>query len=845
MTRGRSGDLEEYRRRRDFERTPEPRGSKRSNRTKALCFVVQKHAARALHYDFRLELDGVLKSWAVPKGPSLSPGARRMAVEVEDHPLEYGRFEGTIPAGEYGGGAVLLWDRGHWEPIGDPRASLAKGELAFRLSGEKLRGRWHLVRMRARGGKRTKPAWLLIKGNDEAARRGPDSEITSRAPESVVSGRAIEEVARSAKRGKAAARTREARPAPDARVEPSALAGAKRAALPRAVEPQLATLVAEAPAGDEWVHEVKFDGYRVLCRVEGGRVRIATRAGHDWTDRFPGLARALEKLPAERALLDGEAAVLDTEGRSHFQRLQNALGREEPDLQLFLFDLLHLDGWDLRAAPLAERKRLLRQLLARLPARAPLRYSGELRGRGPAVLAEACKSGLEGIVSKRADAPYRSGRSRSWLKAKCQKRQEFVVVGWTEPAGSRTGFGALLLGAHDAKGALRYCGKVGTGFSRETLTRLRGKLTALARRTAPVVDPGRAGRGAHWIAPRLVAEVSFTEWTRDGKVRHPAFLGLREDKSAAEVHVENEQPLEASAGAAPRQRSEVAGVRLSHPDRVYWPDLGVTKSELAQYYETVAERLLPGLVERPLSLVRCPEGIGGARFYQKHAGSGVPERVPRVVVARGESPYAMVTDLPSVVSLVQIGVLELHVWGARADRLDRPDLLVFDLDPAPDVPWRNLADTARVLRALLEDLELVPFLRGTGGKGLHVVVPLRRGASWEDVKRFAHSLALRMEREAPQRFTTQAAKSRRKGRIFLDYLRNAREATAIASYSTRAQPGAPVAMPLFWEEIEGGKGPPRFNLREAPARLAREDPWRRFEASRRPLGRDALRRAAG
>jgi bifunctional non-homologous end joining protein LigD len=701
--------------------------------------------------------------------------------------------------------------------------------------------------MRAREGRRAKPTWLLIKGNDEAARRGRAGEITARAPESVESGRGIEEVARGAKRAKARSGDRKATPAAarrTGRVEASSLPGAKRAALPRSVAPQLATLVAEAPAGDEWIHEVKFDGYRVLCRVEGGRVRIATRAGHDWTDRFPNLARALAKLPAERALLDGEAAVLGAEGRSDFQRLQNALGREEPDLQLFAFDLLHLDGWDVRGAPLVERKRLLRQLLARLPARVPLRYSGELRGRGPAVLAEACRSGLEGIVSKRADAPYGSGRSRSWLKTKCQKRQEFVVVGWTEPAGSRTGFGALLLGVHGADGALRYSGKVGTGFSRETLTRLRGKLTALARRTPPVVDPRRAGSGAHWVAPRLVAEVSFTEWTRDGKVRHPAFLGLREDKGAEEVRMETEQPLEASPGAAPRLRSEVAGVRLSHPERVYWPDLGVTKSELAQYYEAVAERLLPGLAGRPLSLVRCPEGIEGPRFYQKHAGRSVPARVARVDVARGESPYAMVTDLASVVSLVQIGVLELHVWGARADRLDRPDLLVFDLDPDPDVSWRRLADTARLFRALLEDFSLVPFLRATGGKGLHVVVPLKRGASWEDVKGFAHSLALRLEREAPQHFTTQVSKSRRKGRIFLDYLRNAREATAVASYSTRASPGAPVAMPLFWEEIEGAKGLPRFDVREAPARLAKDDPWRSFEASRRALARGALRRAA-
>jgi len=836
--------LDDYRRKRDFRRTPEPKGAKqakRSKRAKALQFVVQMHAARRLHFDFRLELDGTLKSWAVPKGPSLVAGAKRMAVQVEDHPLEYGTFEGVIPAGEYGGGTVLVWDRGYWEPEGDPQAALEKGDLKFTLKGEKLRGRWHLVRMKPRPEDRGKAAWLLMKGRDAEARRGAAGEITARAPASVLSGREIDEIARDADRTWSIGKGERDAPAIGAPGDPSALPGAKKAKLPRDARPQLATAVVAAPTGDEWVHEIKLDGYRVLCRIEKGRARIFTRNGNDWTARFGGIARALEKLPIEDALLDGEAVVMDARGISRFQALQNALDRNGAGIQLHLFDLVHLDGWDVGEAPLLDRKRLLRQLVARGPGGATIRVTGELRGRGPEVLAEAAKAGVEGIVSKRADAPYRPGRSRAWLKLKCQKRQEFAVVGWTDPQGSRVGFGALLLGAHDAAGALRYCGKVGTGFDGAMLRRLHAKLRASPAKKPPVVDPERAERGAHWVAPKLVAEVEFTEWTDDGRVRHPAFVGLREDKTPAEVTIEVEQPA-APAADPPPLRNEVAGVRLSNPDRVYWPDVGVTKSELAQYYEAVAERVLPGLALRPLSMVRCPTGIDGEIFYQKAANQTVPANVARVEVSRGER-YAMVTDLASLVALVQIAVLEFHVWGARADQLDRPDLLIFDLDPDPAVPWRRVADTALVLRALLADFELVPFLRSTGGKGLHVVVPLVRRSSWDEVKGFARGLASQLAHEKPEHYTVVASKQRRAGKIYLDFLRNAREATAIASYSTRARPGAPVAMPLFWEEIEKRSEPLRFTIRDAIHRATKErDPWRRFEASRRVLGRAALRR---
>ncbi|RIL00893.1 MAG: DNA ligase D [Proteobacteria bacterium] len=832
--------LDEYRRKRDFTRTREPRGAASQRAPDAPGqFVVQQHAARRMHYDFRLELDGVLKSWAVPKGPSLVPGDRRMAVETEDHPLDYATFEGVIPKGEYGGGTVVVWDRGTWHPIGDPHAGLAAGKLDFELAGEKLRGAWHMVRLAPRSEDRGKTSWLLMKRSDAHARPATAGSITAAAPRSVLSGRTLEEVARDADRVWSSTTGERDAPAIPRPGDPSAVPGARRAALPRRIAPQLATLADAAPDGDEWLHEIKFDGYRLLCRLEEGEAQLVTRAGNDWTDRFPGLARAVAALPVESALFDGEAVVLDAHGRSDFQQMQGALGQDRPDLVLYAFDLLWLDGWDLREAPLVERKRLLRWLLARAPDRSPLRYSDHVRGRGPDFHAEACRNHLEGIVAKRADAPYRSLRTRAWLKVKCSRRQEFAVVGFTDPAGSRVGFGALLLGAKDAEGRLRYCGRVGTGFDDKTLASLHAALAGDEIAKPPVVGAPRA-RGLHWVTPRLVAEVSFTEWTRDGVIRHPSFLGLRADKRPDEVTIEVADPP--PPAAAPVIRAEVAGVRLSNPDRVYWPELGITKSELAQYYERVADRMLPGIAERPLTLRRCPEGWEGECFYQKHATESVPASVPRVDIEPGKEPYTMVRDLASLVALVQIATLEFHVWGARADRLDRPDILVFDLDPDAAVPWRRLADTALVLRAFLGELGLVPFVRGTGGKGLHVVVPIERRATWDEAKRFTHAVALALVREAPRHFTAQLSKARRAGKIFIDYLRNDAEATAIASYSTRSRAGAPVAMPLFWEELGAAEGPPQWSLREAPARLNDADPWAEFDASRRLLSRATLRR---
>lgn len=850
-------DLREDRRKRDFERTPEPRGDRPPPREpkgaeRARRFVVQKHAARSLHYDLRLELGGVLKSWAVPKGPSLAPGERRMAAQTEDHPIEYETFEGVIPLGEYGGGAVVVWDRGHWQPIGDPHAGLERGNLEFRLEGHKLRGRFRLVRIRPRAGDRGRPSWLLIKARDEEARPAGAPPITDAEPRSVLSGRDLAEVARDADRvwpsehGEA-----DGRPI-GATDDPAGVPGARRAPCPENVEPELATLVEKPPSGDAFLHEIKLDGYRLIVRFERGTVRLSTRGGHDWTARFPGLAAAFRALPAKTAIVDGEAVIVDAHGRTSFQALQGALGRDRPDLSFYAFDLLYLDGWDLRGAALVDRKRVLRQLLARLPPGSAIRYSDHVRGGGEAFFAEACRAGVEGIVSKRADAPHHPGRSRAWLKVKCQSAQELVIVGFTEPKGSRVALGALLLGAHDERGQLRYCGKVGTGFSGEELARLRARLAPLERKEPPVVNAPRR-RGVHWVAPKLVAHVKFSEWTKDGKVRHPSYVALRDDKPASEVRIEKVQkaetpevpaaPRASASRSAKRARAEVAGVWLSTPGRVYFPDLGITKQELAEYYETVAERMLPAIAYRPLTLLRCPEGREGHCFYQKRARAAVPEVVPRVVVKEGREPYVMVDGLRALVALVQIGVLELHVWGARADRLDRPDLLIFDLDPDEAVPWSRVVETALAVRARLEELGLVPFARVTGGKGLHVVAPLVRRSTWAEVKAFARAVARGLARQAPERLTATMSKRKRHGKVFLDYLRNAPEATSIAAYSVRARPGAPVALPLAWDELDGER--PVFAMRDVARWLARPDPWAELERSRRPITAAAMRRAGG
>ena len=847
----RRATLEDYRRKRDFAITPEPRGGTR--RATGNSFVIQKHAASRLHYDFRLELDGVLKSWAVPKGPSLDPAEKRLAMQTEDHPVEYGGFEGIIPEGEYGGGSVLLWDRGTWMPVEDPHAGLRKGRLVFELNGEKLHGRWTLVRIRGRDARDAAKSWLLIKGRDEAARSGKTADPTVERPESVATGRSIDDIGRDADRvwrsnrpasRRATARPIAVKPRPAARPKPEGILGAVRRPMPARLVPQLATLVRTPPVGDEWLHEMKFDGYRILCRIEKGAVRLISRNDNDWTDHFPSVARAAAGLGVESAILDGEVAMLLPNGTTSFNALQNASANRDGTLVYFVFDLPYLGGFDVTAAPLETRKAALRDLVGGTANGAVIRYSDHVVGAGEQFFREACRLALEGVVSKRRDAPYTSGRSRAWLKVKCTQGQELVIGGFTDPEGRRSGLGALLLGVHE-DGQLRYAGKVGTGFGNAQAVALRERLDAIETKTSPFAGRLPRAARAHWVKPTLVAEVEFTEWTPDGRLRHPSFKGLREDKPAPEIVRERPTTPE-TARPARVGTSAVAGVELTHPDRVLYPAQGITKRALALFYESIEGWILPHLVSRPTTLVRCPEGIGQSCFYQKHVGHWAPASLRRVRIQekRKVGEYLVVDDLPGLVGLVQIGILEIHTWNATTEHLEQPDRLVIDLDPGEGVPWRAVIEAARLVRARFAALGLESFVKTTGGKGLHVVAPIVPGPDWDDCARVAREIAEGLEREAPKAFVTTMSKAVRAGRIFLDYLRNVRGATSVAAYSTRALPGAPVSTPLDWDELDARTRSDHYTVANLPRRLAslRADPWARYAALRQTLPRGDGRR---
>lgn len=846
-------NLDLYRSKRDFSRTREPKGAA-ARRRKAQAggvFVIHKHAARRLHYDLRLEHGGVLWSWAVTRGPSLDPAEKRLAVHVEDHPLEYGGFEGTIPEGEYGAGSVIIWDEGRWIPEGDPARGMEKGHLAFTLEGHKLGGRWHLVRLKPRRGEK-RDNWLLIKVDDDFAR--DDEDILEAAPDSVKSGRSVEEVGedpvgdvwstdeKPAKgRKPKTARPKIGKPTPAKAKAAGRPAKADGEALPRFVEPCLATLQGKPPSGDNWLHEVKFDGYRLQARISGGKVRLLTRTGLDWSERFGApIAAAFAALPCETALIDGEVVALGENGISSFSALQAALSEgETADLVFYAFDLLHLDGEDLRAEPLLARKERLEELLQAVKPDEALRYSEHFVEPGQTMLRHACRMGLEGVISKRVDASYRSGRGRDWIKSKCTKRQEFVVAGYVPSKASRNQLGSLVLAFHE-DGALKPAGRVGTGFTRKSAADLKRRLDAIAADAAPFEGAAGRERGIVWVKPELVAEIAFGSWTASKTLRHSAFLGLREDKPADEVI--EEKPTKASASSArsaakpapPRASRRETTVTLSNPDKPLWPDIGFTKQNLLDYYASVWERMAPFVVERPLSLLRAPDGVGGQVFFQKHAGAGLHKSVSRMKDKDGEE-LLFIRDFDGLAALVQLGTVEIHLWGARVDAVETPDQVIFDLDPDKGVPIERVRAAALTVRNRLDELGFESFLKTSGGKGFHVVMPLKPKAGWDEIKAFARDFAKAMEQAEPKLYTATLSKQARKGRIFVDYLRNGRGATAIAPFSTRARPGAAVAMPVAWEMLEKELAPDAFKAPTIMENGPPEDAWTNFFSPQRAL----------
>ena len=790
-----SDPLARYNAKRDFAKTAEPAGTLAHGHGNS--FIVQKHDATRLHWDFRLEVDGVLKSWAVTRGPSLDPAEKRLAVRTEDHPLSYATFEGTIPKGEYGGGTVMLWDRGTWSPIaGKSAKDLDEGHLHFVLEGERMKGEWLLIRLKPRGKERGEN-WLLRKIDDGEA--GGTDTLVETALTSVATGRTMQEIAE----GAAAKKRRSGGSTPPTRRSAKRTA---RAVAPPFQSPQLCTLVDAVPTGAEWIHEVKYDGYRALIATGGGKARVYTRSGLDWTDKFASIAEAASDLPP--ALIDGEIVAFK-EGRPDFSTLKDAIS-SAGDMTFFAFDLLSLDGEDLSALPNVARKERLRPLIGD---DARLQFADHIAGAGERLFETLCREGYEGIVSKRADAPYRGKRTQAWLKVKCTRRQEFVIVGWTASDKSR-GFRSLLLGVHEG-GTLRYAGKVGTGFSQDLMNDLRSKLDKLARKTPTVAAPRAAVRGARWVSPELVAEIAFTEVTPDGVLRHPSFLGLRGDKPAGEVVVETPAPLPAPTAPA---------VKVSNRDRVIFPESKVTKGDLADYYAAVAPVMLPWVAERPVSLVRCPQGRGKHCFFQKHDAGSFGDAVHQVPIREKDGStedYLYVRDTAGLVACVQMGTIEFHGWGSRVDPLEKPDRLVFDLDPDEGLDFADTKKAAEFLKNQLAELGLASFPLLSGGKGVHVVVPLTPDAEWPRVKDFADRFARALAAAEPDRFTATMTKAKRKGRIFIDWLRNQRGATAIMPYSARARAQAPVAAPVSWTELRDLDTAARWHVGDAAELLER------------------------
>jgi bifunctional non-homologous end joining protein LigD len=823
------GSLKTYRSKRDFARTKEPppqRGRKGGSE-----FVVQKHDARRLHFDLRLELDGVLKSWAVTRGPSLIPGEKRLAVQTEDHPMDYLEWEGVIPKGEYGGGTMIVWDRGTWKPEGDPRKALAKGKLDFTLAGKRLGGRWHLVRMRRRPSD-SKDQWLLIKSADEFARKQGTPEVVEEQLSSVLSGQTNADLAESGSiRADHAARRKKQAASKAPRLEIAKLPGARKAILPVFVKPSLALLKDQPPGGKNWIHEIKLDGYRIQARIDAARVQLLTRHGLDWTGRFPTLARELKLLPVGSALIDGEAIVQDERGLASFSALQSDLKSGRPDrMAYFAFDLLYCEGRDLRAVRLDRRRETLHEILEALPSTSVVKFSDHVEGDGGNVLAHACRLGLEGIVSKRIDLPYLSGRGEHWVKTKCVLGQEFVIIGYVPSTALPGAVGSLVLGYYD-NGRLVHAGRAGTGFSLDQAKALRKQLDALGRANPEFRQklPRAMAKDVRWITPQLVADVEHRGWTGDKLLRQASFKGLREDKDPAEIVLE-------VSPAKPRRRRSAEQLPLTHPERILWESAGITKQALADFYVAVSRWILPHVSHRVLSLVRCPSGAESDCFYAKHAWAGLSGDIRRIDVGE-DAPMLAIEGVEGLVALVQAAVLEIHPWGSSVGDLERPDRIIFDLDPGENVEWRSVISAAEEIRDRLRRHRLKSFVKTTGGKGLHVVAPTDPKASWDHVKDFTRKIAEGMAADNPRLYVARMTKNLREGRIFVDYFRNARGATAVAAYSTRARQGAPVSTPLSWEELSDEIRSDHFTLTNLQQRLDHlpEDPWRGFFSLRQSL----------
>jgi bifunctional non-homologous end joining protein LigD len=799
---GRKLDIETYNRKRDFSKTKEPRGRKLKG--KGDSFVVQKHDASHLHWDFRLEMDGVLKSWAVPKGPSLDPAEKRLAMRTEDHPLDYGDFEGTIPKGEYGGGTVMLWDEGRWvpEPGKDPTKTIREGHLHFTLEGDRMKGEWVMFRLKPRGNE-TRETWMLKKVDDDYAEPQHGDELVDDCVTSVTTGRTMAEIAsgedvwRSNRGGRKGGR------------------GKKKAsdAPPAFREPQKATLVDAVPTGSDWLFEYKYDGYRLLLATGSGAVTAWTRNGKDWSDKFRALVKAAESLPPG-CLIDGEAVALNKEGKPDFQLLQSTLKEQRgKNLVFYAFDLLVDRGEDISKLGNLERKERLAALLEGGPP--TILFGDHVIGQGEALFNAVCKEGGEGIVAKKANAPYRSERTKNWLKIKCIDRQEFVIVGWTE-SDRRMGFRSLLLAAKE-KGKLTYVGKVGTGFNTKMIHDLMDRMKPLETKTAPVDVPRADRKGAHYIKPQLVAEIAFTEFTAEGILRHPSFIALREDKPASEVVVETPKHLPTSEKKRDHPTPESLGITISNPDRAIYPTEKLTKYDLAEYYAAIDPLLMVAVADRPITLIRCPQGRGKKCFFQKHDTGSMGEHVKRVPIKEkkgGTEDYLYLEDIRGVLACVQMGTIEFHGWGSKVGAIEYPDRLVFDLDPDVGLDFADVRSAAERIRDLLADLGLKTFPMLTGGKGIHVIAPLDASADWDAVSSFAERFSRAVSEAEPERFTANMRKVQRKGRIFLDWLRNQRGSTAVMPYSARAREGAPVAAPIAWEELGDYEGGNAFTIRE-------------------------------